>query len=126
MLESIIVDPSTGVKRVVIDGQEMLASLASLTPAQQAEVAAATAPPVIVPHSVSRFQARAALHQAGLLEAVEAAMVDPATPMLARLAWQDAVEFNRNSPTVLAMAAGLGLTAQQLDALFVSAGEISA
>ena len=52
---------------------------------------------------ISPFQARAALAQAGLLEAVEALMDDPATPALARLAWQHAQEFRRNSPTLLAL-----------------------
>lgn len=75
---------------------------------------------------VSRFQARAALHLAGLLPAVETLMNDPATPMLARLAWADAQEFRRTSPTVLAMAAALDLTDEQLDELFNTAAGIDA
>ena len=79
-----------------------------------------------VPQVVTRFQARAALHLAGLLTTVESLMTDPQTDMLARLAWQDAQEFRRQSPTVLSMAATLGLTDEQLDALFTTAAGIEA
>lgn len=79
-----------------------------------------------IPQSVTRFQARAALHLAGHLEAVEALMAHGDTPMLARLAWVDAQEFRRQSPTVLAMAQALGLTDDQLDELFTSAAQIEA
>ncbi len=79
-----------------------------------------------VPQTVSRFQARAALHLAGLLPAVETLMADPATDPIARLAWQDALEFRRTSPTVLAMASALSLTDEQLDTLFISAAGIEA
>ncbi|WP_119157961.1 hypothetical protein [Caldimonas tepidiphila] len=83
-------------------------------------------PPAPGPQVVSRFQARAALHLAGLLPQVEALMASPEADPLARLAWSDAQEFRRNSPTVAALAAALGLTAQQLDELFVTAAGIEA
>lgn len=79
-----------------------------------------------VPQVVTRFQARAALHLSGLLTTVESLMTDPQTDMLARLAWQDAQEFRRQSPTVLSMAGALGLTEQQLDDLFTTAAGIEA
>lgn len=83
-------------------------------------------PPPGPPQVVSRFQARAALHLAGLLPAVEALMADPATDTLARLAWTDAQEFRRTSPTLLAMASALSLTDAQLDQLFATAAGIEA
>lgn len=83
-------------------------------------------PAPVVPQTVTRFQARAALYNAGLLPQVEALMADPATGELARMAWADAQEFRRTSPTVLAMAAALGLSDVQLDALFVAAAGIEA
>jgi len=83
-------------------------------------------PPPGPPQVVSRFQARAALHLAGLLPQVEALMADPATDTLARLAWTDAQEFRRTSPTLLAMAAALDLSDAQLDQLFVTAAGIEA
>lgn len=84
------------------------------------------APPAPVPQVVTRFQARAALHLAGLLQQVETMMAASETDMLARLAWQDAQEFRRQSPTVLAMAQALGLSDAQLDELFTTAAEIQA
>lgn len=83
-------------------------------------------PAPVVPQVVSRFQARAALHLAGLLDDVEALMAAPGTPALAKLAWADAQEFKRNSPTVLSLSASLGLTEAQLDALFITAAGIEA
>lgn len=75
---------------------------------------------------VSRFQARAALHLAGVLPQVQTMMDSPTTDMLARLAWQDAQEFRRMSPTVVQMGAALGMTDLQLDALFKQAATIQA
>lgn len=83
-------------------------------------------PPVPAPATVTRFQARAALHNAGLLGQVETLMADPGTDRIAKLAWSDALEFKRNSPTVSAMAATLGLTGAQLDDLFRAASVIEA
>jgi hypothetical protein len=83
-------------------------------------------PPPYVPQIVSRFQAKAALLNAGLLDQVEAMMADPATPTVTRMAWAEVTEFNRQSPTVLSMASALSLTEQQLDDLFIAAAAISA
>lgn len=94
----------------------------ALTPcAVQAPVAVVSVPPV-----VSRFQARAALHLAGLLDDVEALMSAPDTPALAKLAWADAMEFERQSPTIAALAGAVGLTEQDIDALFITAAGIKA
>lgn len=87
-----------------------------------------TAPsaPTAVPETVTRFQARAALHIAGHLSTVEVLMTNESTPMLARLAWQDALEFKRQSPTVLTMGAALGLKDVDIDQLFIAAAQIEA
>lgn len=79
-----------------------------------------------VPAKVSRFQARAALLGAGLLEQVETLMRAPETTARTRLAWQDAQEFRRDSPTVADMAVSLGLTDAELDDLFIAAVQIEA
>jgi hypothetical protein len=84
----------------------------------------ADAPPPPVPEVVSRFQAKAALSAAGLLPAVEAAIAD-ADP-IAQLAWAEAIEFRRQSPTILALAGALGLTDAQVDDLFHAAASIEA
>ena len=85
-----------------------------------------TPPALTVPPVVSRFQARAALHLAGLLDGVETLMAAPETPALAKLAWADAMEFERQSPTIAALAGAVGLTEQDIDALFVTAAGIKA
>lgn len=78
----------------------------------------------VIPAEVSRFQARAALHIAGLLPSVEAALAvaDP----LAQIAWADAQVFRRDSPTIAALAAAIGMTEAQIDALFIQAAQIQA
>ena len=83
-------------------------------------------PPVGIPQTVTPFQAKAALLGAGLLPAVQAAIA--AAPQIVQLAWSDATEFTRDSPTIAAMAASLKppLTSAQLDALFVAASTIQA
>lgn len=79
-----------------------------------------------VPYSVTRFQALAALHLGGFLEGVETLMADPSTNALARLAWRNAQEFRRDSPTILALANGIGLDVKELDDLFRLAATIDA
>lgn len=75
---------------------------------------------------VSRFQGRAALMQADLLGQVETIMEDPATDPLTIMAWHDASEFRRLSPTIDAVAGILGLTDLQVDDLFRQAATIVA
>lgn len=87
-------------------------------------VAAPSPDTVAVPLEVTRYQALAALHIAGKLEAVEAMMADPATDTLTVLAWKNAQEFKRTSPMVLNMAQALGLSEQQVDDLFIAASQI--
>ena len=81
---------------------------------------------VVIPQTVSRFQARAALHNAGMLVDVEELIASPATDPITVIAWQDAQEFRRTSPTIAGMAAALGWTDQQLDDLFIAAALIDA
>lgn len=70
-----------------------------------------------IPRTITAFQAKAALLNASLLDQVEAFM--GTAPAFAKLAWREAPQFERNSPTLVAMAAALGLTDAQLDDLFV-------
>ena len=117
---------------------EWMASTAVAPPAFQPEtqsclfqdgawvVADVVPPGPAVPAAVTRFQARAALAQAGLLDSVSTMMEHPDTPVIVKLAWADALEFRRQSPTVLALAGALGMSAQQLDELFIAAAQIEA
>jgi len=89
-------------------------------------VETAQPPAALVPQSVTRFQALAALHLAGHLPAVQAIMAAPETPALAKLAWDNALSFERSSPTLASLAGALGLTDDALDALFVAAAGVAA
>lgn len=93
--------------------------------ARKAETDAAIAA-LSVPKSVTRFQALAALEQAGLLGQVEEIMGDPQTPAITRLAFNNALSFERTSPTVATLAAALNLTGYQVDTLFIAADGIEA
>lgn len=95
-------------------------SIADYVPPSGAEILAAERATM----RCSRFQARAALHNAGFLGAVEAA-VAAADPFV-QIAWQDATEFYRGSPTIAALQAAVGLTDEQIDDLFRAAAQIVA
>lgn len=88
-------------------------------------------PPTHVPLVVSRFQIREAMWNTrhvdvSLFEAAEAALVDPATLPIYRRAWDDLQEFRRDSEMLAVIAGMLGLSAGQIDALFVLAASIQA
>lgn len=79
------------------------------------------------PHSVTRAQARKALVLAGLFAEVQPAInaiQDPVQRQLVQIDWDDRVAFERDNPTLLQLAGALGLTAEQLDALFIQAGAL--
>ncbi len=78
------------------------------------------APPA-VPTSVTRLQARLALIDAALWDAVTAYFTDPARTAAEQAFWEDAVNWQRNDPVLNAGATALGLTEQQVDDLFVAA-----
>lgn len=112
-MERIVVDLKTGTVHTVTITQEEIDQLPG-------------AEPVRIPEAVSRFQARAALLQAGLYSQVQEYMNRADTPQITILAWNDAQEFRRDSPTVAALAGLLSLTDSQLDALFLQASQIEA
>lgn len=87
--------------------------------------ASETAPVVAtVPASVSRFQARAALREAGLIDQIEA--VIGSADEITQEAWASAISFERSSPTIATLAATLGLADTQVDDLFRRAAQITA
>jgi len=76
-----------------------------------------------VPRRVTMRQARRALHQAGLLQAVEDAidaLPDPPRTE-ARVEWEHSQEVWRERDFVVLLGGLLGLTTEQMDALFISA-----
>lgn len=70
----------------------------------------------------TRFQAKAALLQADLLDDIQAVIDASEDPMIA-LAWGEA-GFERLSPFVAQMQEAIGLTDQQLDDLFDAAMQV--
>ena len=72
---------------------------------------------------VTRFQAKAAMIQAGLLDDIQVA-IDASEDPLVALAWSEA-GFERLSPFVAQMQAAIELTDSQLDELFDAAGGVT-
>lgn len=76
-----------------------------------------------VPQAVTMRQARIALLAAGYLAAVTAAVA--AMPGIegdvARIEWEYAQDVRRDSPLIAALAPALGMSGEQVDALFVAA-----
>lgn len=79
-----------------------------------------------IPSIVSRFQARAAMAQAGYFTQIDDFMAALPKTDIRRMAWEDATEFDRTSTTLQAMATMLNLDDAQVDALFVLASTIEA
>lgn len=81
-------------------------------------------PPVI--EEVTRFQALAALLQAGLLDDIKAYMDSDGADPFTKLAWKEAATFSRSSPLVTAIGEMFSLTGSQVDDLFAFASSITA
>jgi len=75
---------------------------------------------------VSRFQAKTAVYNAGLLDDIESLINNANTDPVIKFAWNDAQEFRRNSPSIALIAQQLNLTDEQLDQLFIDAANITA
>lgn len=77
--------------------------------------------PVVVPRSVTRYQARAVLVESGLLDSVNAYFSALPDGNLDKLAWEEAPTVERDSSATGAASQALGLTAEQMDQLFIQA-----
>lgn len=100
---------------------ERLAHLDSFTVEAAPVVPAPPAQPAVPPFVTVR-QARLALHGAGLLPAVQA-WVDQG-PEEVRITWEYAMIIERASPLIAQAEAALGMSSQQMDALFVAAATL--
>ncbi len=69
--------------------------------------------------SVSRAEGRLLLHRTGLLQQAEALIAQ--ADIKSRIWYEDAQEWERGHPVVIAMGQALGLTPEQLDNLFINA-----
>lgn len=100
-----------------------LASLISpATPSRGWDVARSLAPQPPVPTVIPAWKGKAALREAGLLNAVEAAVA--AAGGRVHDAWIGASEWSRSSDFLLSLATSLGLTTQQVDEMFRAADTI--
>ena len=77
----------------------------------------------IVPEKVTPRQIRLALARAGLLSQIEAALEDPDNKE-AQISWEYSIEINRDDYLLNSFASSLGFTSQQLDQLFITAGNL--
>lgn len=86
------------------------------------DIGAPPASPPPVPQVVPAWKGKAALREAGLLDAVEAAVA--AAGGRVQDAWAGASEWSRDSEFLLSLAVELGLSMQQTDDMFRSADAI--
>lgn len=79
-----------------------------------------------VPASVTMRQARLALLGAGKLALVDAAISSMKEPQqsAARIEWEYSGEVQRHNGFVAALGPALGLTSEQIDALFIAAAKL--
>lgn len=71
------------------------------------------------------LQAKVALYNAGLLDEVENYISSETTNVVVKLAWNNAIQYERLSPMIENIGANLGLTPEQIDNLFIEAAQIS-
>ncbi len=107
----------------VAEGEAIPDWARGLTPT---EVQQPSLPQPGVPAQVTMRQARLALLNIGMLPAIEEAINALPSPQreAARIEWEYSQEVRRTQPFVLQRAPALGLTDEQLDALFVVASEL--
>ncbi len=89
------------------------------TPSRGWEVVLPPASQPPVPPVIPAWKGKAALREAGILDAVEAAV--EAAGGRVQDAWVRASEWSRGSAFLLTLAAGLGLTDMHIDRLFLVA-----
>lgn len=80
-----------------------------------------------VPASVTRRQAKQSLLLNGLLANVQPAIdaiPDATQRAMIQIEWDDSQVFERDRPALIALGSALGLSAAQLDALFIQAAQL--
>lgn len=108
------------------DGSQDHLIPADAAPISEADAIAIAAPPAAPPKRVTMRQARLALHAAGLLHLVDAAIDNLEEPdkTTARIEWEYSQEVHRDKPLVAMLAPALGLSESDLDDLFTAAAQL--
>lgn len=101
-------------------GSDPAAALQALVNGIQPEL------PPHIPREIQNWRAKAVLAGMGLLDTINAAIEAMPEPdrTVARLAWHGDAKLARRGKTVLGMAAALGLTDTQVDAMFTAAAAL--
>ena len=107
------------------DGISRMSMLASALP-EGTVIDPYVAPPTPIPSTVTRFQALAVLAAGGYLPTIRTYIATLGEDDITRLAWENAADWERTSPTLAALATMLGLTDTEVDDLFVAASQVSA
>ena len=107
------------------DGISRMSMLASVLP-EGTIIDPYIAPSPPIPTTVTRFQALATLAAGGWLDVVHTYVDALPRSNVQRLAFENATDWERTSPTVNALATMLGLSNAQVDELFVAASKVSA
>ena len=77
-----------------------------------------------LPLVISSYQAKVALMNAGLYNAVVSVINSQSCPAKVKLAWQEGISFEINNPMVKWVAGTLNITSQQLEDLFLAASRV--
>ena len=109
-------DNGDGTYRLDFDGSSRLATQAEIDAAAIAAARAAIKP-------VTRRQMLTALHRVGLLATIKSAVAASGDIEL-QIAFDESQEFQRNNPFLASMAAALGKTDAEIDAVFALAATL--
>lgn len=82
--------------------------------------------PSLVPVRVTARQAQLCLLQSGYLQQVQAVIdaLPPAVKAAAQITWDKSLYLDRDNPMLASLAATIGLTDTQIDALFIQAAAL--
>lgn len=108
------------------DAAVQLADDEAVAPGHTYDGSSFAAPAPRVPAAVTMRQARLALFAAGKLADVDTAIAALPEPQrtAARIEWDYSNEMQRTNPLVSALTPALGLTSDQVDALFIAASAL--
>ena len=93
-------------------------------PGEWVDESAVPPAPAVVPGTVTKYQCCVVLARHGLLAATNAFFAAMAADDPRRLAWEMAATVQRHSDSTLDAAGNLGLSAVQVDGMFIEAAQV--